>query len=154
MAAIPKQTAGFSGKLYKTAALTTLTPIAIAALAIPGNEVKGVSSMGEIAKARSTIDIPVYGADQSDQIPGQIEAATFEFSYTLDRSDTVHKAITDDAGTTSVGWIIAFTVGAAITYVAFNGRVLSANTDIAIDSAITVNASVARQGAVTWVDKA
>lgn len=155
MAGIGTKTAGFTAKLYRSnSALSDApTPAAIVALAIPGNEIKGVSTMGEVTKTRASIQIPVYGADQGDQIPGQIESATFEFSYTLDQGDTVHTNVRDDVGTSTYGWIIAYVIGAKATYIAFNGRILSASLEQGLDIALTVNASVAREGKITWADK-
>ncbi len=156
MASVNGRAAGFIAKLYEvTTVITDKSEANIAAAIIAANQVIDVSSMGSLQKTRNIIDIPVYGEDVAGKLPGQADPGTFDFTVTMNFDDAKHVSIRDDDGKTQHTYIVEFVQTAAnTTYAAFDGFVANASINQAIDGAITMDGSVARSGAVTWVDKA
>jgi hypothetical protein len=153
MAGVTGRAAGFIATLYYSATvIATKDATALATATGSEFEVIDVADMGSLAKTRAIIDIPVYGADVSSKLPGQADPGTFDFNVTLNLDDTIHKALRDDAGTTPHSFVIKFTQGANITYAAFDGYVADASVSPPIDDRIQMDVSIARDGAVTWVD--
>ena len=154
MTAVTGRAAGFIAKLYYSATVvTTKDESNIETAAASGNLVKDVSSMGALSKARTIIDIPVYGADVAGKLPGQADPGTFDFTVTLNLDDTTHKAFRDDTGRVQHTFVVEYEqTSTAKTYAAFDGFIANATVNQAIDGAITMDVSVARSGDVTWVD--
>ena len=156
MPAVTGRAAGFIAELYYVAtpiASASRTEAGIEAAAIATNQVIDVSSMGALLKDRAIIDIPVYGEDVAGKLPGQADPGTFDFTVTMNFDNTTHVALRDDAGTGLHSFIVGFTQNTNnVTYALFDGYVASANVNQAIDGAITMDVSIARSGAITWVD--
>jgi hypothetical protein len=110
--------------------------------------------MGALSKARTVIDIPVYGEDVMGKLPGQADPGTFDFNVTFLMNDAIHKSLRDDDGKTPHTFVIKFTQGANVTYAAFDGYVATADVSPPIDDRIQMDVSIARDGGVTWVDAA
>ena len=157
MAAVQGRAAGFIANLYYSATLlaTPRTEAVIEAVTIAGNQVIDVSAMGALQNQRTIIDIPVYGADVAGKLPGQADPGTFDFTITLNLNNATHVALRDDPGRIEHSFVIEYEQSATdSTYAAFDGFIANATVNQAIDGAITMDVSVARSGAVTWVDNA
>ena len=156
MPAVQGRAAGFIARLYYVATpvpAADRTEVGIEAAAIVGNQVIDVSSMGALLKQRTIIDIPVYGQDVAGKLPGQADPGTFDFTVTMNFNDTTHVALRDDAGTGRHSFIVGFQQNTMdITYALFDGFVANADVNQGIDGAITMDVSIARDGAITWVD--
>ena len=155
MAAVTGRAAGYIAELwYSATVLTTRTEAGIDTLiGTAANQVIDVSSMGAIQSQRQIIDIPVYGNDTAGKLPGQADPGTFDFTVTLNLNNTVHTSLRDDNGRTRHSFVIVFDQAtAAQTYAIIDGYVASANVNQAIDGAITMDVSIARDGSATWVD--
>lgn len=155
MPSVTGRAAGFIATLYQVSAvITSKTATTVAAAAISGNQVIDVADMGSLTKARNIIDIPVYGADVMSKLPGQADPGTFDFNVTLNLNNTVHTAIRDDNGLVPHTYIIKFTQGTNVTYAVFDGYVATADVSAPIDDRIQMDVSIARDGAVVWIDVA
>ena len=154
MTAVTGRAAGFIAKLYYSATVISDKSESNLETAITTNNlVKDVAEMGALTKERTIIDIPVYGVDVAGKLPGQADPGTFDFNVTLNLDDTVHKAFRDDDGKLQHTFIVEFQQSAtAKTYAAFDGFIANATVEQPIDDRIQMNVSVARSGAVTWVD--
>ena len=154
MTAVTGRAAGFIANLYYVATvITTKDESTVEAAIIPGNLVKDVAEMGALSKTRTIIDIPVYGEDVAGKLPGQADPGTFDFNVTLNLDDTVHKALRDDTGRLQHSFIVEFEQSStAKTYAAFDGFVADATVEQPIDDRIQMNVSIARSGAITWID--
>ena len=154
MTAVTGRAAGFIAKLYYVSTVIgTKDESTIEAALIAGNLVKDVAEMGALAKARTIIDIPVYGEDVAGKLPGQADPGTFDFNVTLNLDDTVHKALRDDDGRIQHSFIVEFQQSTtAKTYAAFDGFIADATVEQPIDDRIQMNVSIARSGGITWVD--
>lgn len=155
MTAVTGRAAGFIATLYKVATVDgTKDASTMATGAVIGNKVIDLADMGSLSKARNIIDIPIYGDDVSGKLPGQVDPGTFDFNVTLNLEDAIHLSLRDDDGLTPHTFIIKFTQGANITWAAFDGYVADATVSAPIDDRIQMDVSVARSGAVTWIDAA
>jgi hypothetical protein len=155
MASVTGRAAGFIATLYYSATVDDVKDIAsMATTAASGNEVLDVADIGSLNKTRTIIDIPVYGDDVKGKLPGQVDPGSFDFNVTLNLDDAIHTAIRDDDGLTIHTFVIKFTQGANITYAAFDGYIADATVSQPIDDRIQMDASVARAGAITWLDAA
>lgn len=155
MASVQGRAAGFIATLFK--APTHIPNVdkdvtSIAAAAVDANEIPDVADIGSLNKTRTIIDIPVYGDDVKGKLPGQVDPGSFDFNLTLNLDDAIHTALRDDDGLTEQTLIIKFTQGANITYAAFDGYVADATVSQPIDDRIQMDVSIARSGAITWLD--
>jgi hypothetical protein len=155
MASVTGRAAGFIATLYYSAAVDDVKDIAsMATTAAIANEVLDVADIGSLNKTRTIIDIPVYGDDVKGKLPGQVDPGSFDFNVTLNLDDAIHTALRDDDGLTIHTFVIKFTQGANITYAAFDGYIADATVSQPIDDRIQMDVSVARAGAITWLDAA
>jgi len=155
MAAVTGRAAGFIATLYYSVAVDAdKTVLSMATTAASGNEILDVADIGSLNKARTIIDIPVYGDDVKGKLPGQVDPGTFDFNVTLNLDDASHVLLRDDDGLTIHTFVIKFTQGAAITWAAFDGYVADATVTSPLDDRIQMDVSVARSGGVTWLDAA
>lgn len=155
MAGIQGRAAGFIAELYfVSSVMTTKDATTVAAAAILANKVIDVADMGNLAKTRNIIDIPVYGADVMSKLPGAADPGTFDFNVTLNMDDVTHVALRDDSGKIPHSFIIKFSQGANITYACFDGYIADASTGQPYDDRVQMDVSVARDGGVTWIDAA
>jgi hypothetical protein len=155
MASVTGRAAGFIATLYYSATVDTgKTILSMATTAASGNEVLDVADIGSLNKTRTVIDIPVYGDDVKGKLPGQADPGSFDFNVTLNLDDAIHTALRDDDGLTIHTFVIKFTQGANITYAVFDGYVGDATVSQPIDDRIQMDVSVARAGAITWLDAA
>ena len=155
MAAVTGRAAGFIATLYYSVAVdATKTVLTMATTAASGNEILDVADIGSLNKARTIIDIPVYGDDVKGKLPGQVDPGTFDFNVTLNLDDAAHVLLRDDDGLTIHTFVIKFTQGSAITWAAFDGYVADATVTSPLDDRIQMDVSVARSGGVTWLDAA
>ena len=154
MAAVDGRAAGFIAELYYVATpLTTIDETNVAAAVVTGNRVIDVAEMGSLDNIRNIIDVPVYGDDVAGKLAGQADPGTFDFNVTMNFDDGNHTAIRDDDGRTEHGWIIRFNQDtAAITYAYFDGFIANSSIGQPIDDRVQMDVSVARSGAVTWID--
>lgn len=153
MASVTGRAAGFIATLYYVATVdATKDEASIAANAIEGNKVVDVADMGSLANTRSIIDVPVYGEDVAGKLAGQADPGTFDFNVTLHLDDATHVAIRDDNGTDEHTFILKFAQGANVTYACFDGFLADASVSAPIDDRVQMDVSVARSGAVTWID--
>jgi hypothetical protein len=153
MASVTGRAAGFIATLYYSAAVDADKDIAsMATTAAIANEVLDVADIGSLNKTRTIIDIPVYGDDVKGKLPGQVDPGSFDFNVTLNLDDAIHTALRDDDGLTIHTFVIKFTQGANITYAAFDGYIADATVSQPIDDRIQMDVSVARAGAITWLD--
>ena len=155
MASVQGRAAGFIATLFYSSAVDATKDItSMATTAASGNEVLDVADIGSLNKTRTIIDVPVYGDDVKGKLPGQVDPGTFDFNVTLNLDDAIHTALRDDNGLTIHTFVIKFTQGANITYAAFDGYIADATVNQPIDDRIQMDVSVARAGAVTWLDAA
>ena len=156
MAGISKsQVGGLIASLFFSAAkIDTKDETTVAAAAIANNQVIDVADMGALSKSRSVIDVPVYGEDFQSKLVGQASADSFTFNVTYNNDNAIHTAIRDDDGKTEHSFIVKFENGAEVTYAVFDGYIESSDLTAPLDDRIQMDASVARTGGVTWVDKA
>ncbi len=155
MSGLTGQAQGYLAKLYKAAVIGTKDESNLAAACIGGNEVVSTKDIGSgVSKSRNIIDVPVFGQDTAGKLPGQVDPGTFDFTVAFEGDNSVHTAIRDDAGTTQYTFIVEFTQGSNVTYVAMDGYIADATVNFSVDSEITMDCSVARSGGATWVDKA
>jgi hypothetical protein len=155
MASVTGRAAGFIATLYYSDTVDAVKDVAsMATTAAAGNEVIDVADIGSLNKTRTVIDVPVYGDDVKGKLPGQADPGSFDFNITLNLDDTIHKDLRDDDGITPHTFVIKFTQGAAITWAAFDGYVADATVNQPIDDRIQMDVSIARSGAITWLDAA
>ena len=155
MPAVSGKAVGYIAKLYYVATpIPTKNISNVAAAAIAGNLVKDVADMGALTKERAIIDVPVYGSDFMSKIPGQADPGTFDFQCHYDFSDTVHNALRDNGGTSLHTFIVSFTQGANVSYAVFDGYVANGTVTPPYDDTIKLDVSVARDGAVTYLNAA
>lgn len=155
MAAVTGRAAGFIATLYYSVTVDAVKDVAsMATTAASGNEILDVADIGSLNKARTIIDIPVYGDDVKGKLPGQVDPGTFDFNVTLNLDDASHVLLRDDDGLTLHTFVVKFTQGAAITWAAFDGYVADATVTSPLDDRIQMDVSVARSGGVTWLDAA
>lgn len=155
MASVQGRAAGFIATLYYSATVDATKDItSMATTAASGNEVLDVADIGSLNKTRTIIDIPVYGDDVKGKLPGQVDPGSFDFNVTLNLDDAIHTALRDDDGLTIHTLVIKFTQGANITYAAFDGYIADATVSQPIDDRIQMDVSIARAGAITWLDAA
>lgn len=155
MASVTGRAAGFIATLYYSAAVDTAKDVAsMATTAASGNEVYDVADIGSLNKTRTVIDIPVYGDDVKGKLPGQADPGSFDFNVTLNLDNAIHTSLRDDDGLTAHSFVIKFTQGAAITWAVFDGYVADATVNQPIDDRIQMDVSIARSGAITWLDAA
>jgi len=155
MAAVTGRAAGFIATLYYVAAVDAdKTVLSMATSAATANEVLDVADIGSLNKTRTVIDIPVYGDDVKGKLPGQADPGSFDFNVTLNLDNAIHTGLRDDDGLTAHSFVIKFTQGAAVTWAAFDGYVADATVNSPIDDRIQMDVSVARSGAITWLDAA
>ena len=155
MAAVTGRAAGFIATLYYSVAVDSTKDVtSMATTAASGNEILDVADIGSLNKARTIIDIPVFGDDVKGKLPGQVDPGTFDFNVTLNLNDASHVLLRDDDGLTVHTFVIKFTQGAAITWAAFVGYIADATVSSPIDDRIQMDVSVARDGAITWLDAA
>jgi hypothetical protein len=155
MASVTGRAAGFIATLYYSTSVDAVKDEAsMATTAASGNEVLDVADIGSLNKTRTVIDIPVYGEDVKGKLPGQVDPGSFDFNVTLNLDDTVHTSLRDDNGLSEHTFVIKFTQGSNVTYAAFDGYVSDATVNQPIDDRIQMDVSVARSGAITWIDAA
>lgn len=155
MAAVTGRAAGFIATLYYSAAVDAVKDVAsMATSAASGNEILDVADIGSLNKTRTVIDIPVYGDDVKGKLPGQADPGSFDFNVTLNLDNTIHTGLRDDDGLTQHTFVVKFTQGAAVTWAAFDGYVADATVNAPIDDRIQMDVSIARSGAITWLDAA
>ncbi len=157
MASITGQAVGYIATLYQAPSLDSVKDEAsLSALAVSGNQIIDVKDMSTgLSKERSIVDVPVFGSDTAGKIPGQVDPGTFDFSVAYNGDDTVHNGMRDNDGKTPTTYILVFNQAAGnVTYAAFDGYVANATVNFSIDDVITMDCSIARSGAVTWVDAA
>lgn len=155
MASVTGRAAGFIATLYYSSSVDAVKDEAsMATTAASGNEVLDVADIGSLNKTRTVIDIPVYGEDVKGKLPGQVDPGSFDFNVTLNLDDAVHGYLRDDDGLSEHTFVIKFTQGANVTYAAFDGYVSDATVNQPIDDRIQMDVSVARSGAITWIDAA
>jgi len=153
MTAVTGRAAGFIAKLYfSTSVDATKDLTSMATTAADANEVLDVADIGSLNKTRTIIDIPVYGDDVKGKLPGQVDPGSFDFNVTLNLNNAIHTALRDDDGLTIHTFVVKFTQGSNITYAAFDGYVADATVSQPIDDRIQMDVSVARAGAITWLD--
>ena len=155
MAAVTGRAAGFIATLYYSATVDAVKDVAsMATTAASGNVVPDVADIGSLNKARTIIDIPVYGEDVKGKLPGQVDPGTFDFNVTLNLDDANHVLLRDDDGLSNHTFVIKFTQGSAITWAAFDGYIAEATVTAPLDDRIQMDVSVARSGGITWLDAA
>lgn len=155
MASVTGRAAGFIATLYYSAAVdATKTVLTMATTAASANEVLDVADIGSLNKTRTVIDIPVYGDDVKGKLPGQADPGSFDFNVTLNLDNAIHTGLRDDDGLTAHSFVIKFTQGAAVTWAVFDGYVADATVNQPIDDRIQMDVSIARSGAITWLDAA
>ena len=155
MASVTGRAAGFIATLYYSSAVdATKTVLTMATTAAAGNEVLDVADIGSLNKTRTVIDIPVYGDDVKGKLPGQADPGSFDFNITLNLDDSIHTGLRDDDGLTAHTFVVKFTQGAAVTWAAFDGYVADATVSQPIDDRVQMDVSIARSGAITWLDAA
>ena len=154
MAAVVGRAAGFIAELYYVpAVITDKSESNLEAAAIAANRVIDVASMGTLDRQRNIISVPVYGEDVAGSLAGQADPGTFDFNVTMNFDDSVHTALRDDDGRNQHTFIIRFFQNSNdYTLAAFDGFVANASVGQPIDDRIQMDCSVARSGAVTWVD--
>ena len=155
MASVTGRAAGFIATLYYVPTVDATKDLSsISGNAISGNQVKDVADMGSLSNSRNIIDVPVYGADVAGKLAGQADPGTFDFNVTMNFDDATHIALKDDDGTGQHTFIIKFTQGSNETYACFDGFIADGTVNQPIDDRISMDVSVARSGAITWVDAA
>lgn len=155
MAGVTGRVVGFRAELYKLPLQTgTSTAATIATASTSATLIKDIRDIGGIAKERNIIDVPVYGQDSTDQIPGQINSNTFDFSVTLNLDNTLHKSIRDDDATQMATFVMKISKGNQATYCVFNGFVGNATITPPIDDVVAMEVTVARVGTARWLDAA
>ena len=155
MTSVTGRAAGFIATLYYVATVDAVKDASSLATGTGGaNQVIDVADMGSLSGSRAIINIPVYGADTAGKLPGQIDPGTFDFNVTLNLDDSIHTALRDDDALSEHTFIIKFTQGSNITFAAFDGYVADASVGAPIDDRIQMDISIARSGAVVWVDAA
>jgi len=155
MSSVTGRAAGFIATLYYVSTVDADKDVAsMATSAASGNEIIDVADIGSLNKARSVIDVPVYGDDVKGKLPGQVDPGSFDFNVTLNLDNTIHKALRDDDGLTPHSFVIKFTQGTAVTWAAFDGYVADATVNQPIDDRIQMDVSIARSGGITWLDAA
>lgn len=153
MASVTGRAAGFIATLYYSATVDATKDVtSMATTAGAANEVLDVADIGSLNKTRTVIDIPVYGDDVKGKLPGQADPGSFDFNVTLNLDNAIHTGLRDDDGLTAHTFVIKFTQGAAITWAAFDGYVADATVNQPIDDRIQMDVSIARSGAITWLD--
>ena len=101
MAAVTGRAAGFIATLYYSVAVDSTKDVtSMATTAASGNEILDVADIGSLNKARTIIDIPVFGDDVKGKLPGQVDPGTFDFNVTLNLNDASHVLLRDDDGLT------------------------------------------------------
>jgi hypothetical protein len=155
MSSISGNAAGYIATLYRvTTVISTKDETNVEAAIIAGNKVAGVKDMSTgLTSERQIIDIPVFGEDVASKLPGQSDPGTFDFSIAFDGSDSVHTAIRDDDGKSLSTYIVVFEQSSSNkTYAIFDGYVATSSVTFAIDDVISMDVSIARDGAVYWID--
>jgi hypothetical protein len=156
MSSISGNAAGYIATLYRvTTVISTKDESNVeTAIGTSGNKVEGVKDMSTgLTSERQIIDIPVFGEDVASKLPGQSDPGTFDFSVAFDGSDSVHTGIRDDDGKSLSTYIVVFDQGNdQKTYAVFDGYVATNSVTFAIDDVISMDVSIARDGAVTWID--
>lgn len=152
MASVTGRAAGFIATLYYSSLDATKDETSMATTAASGNEVLDVADIGSLNKTRTVIDIPVYGDDVKGKLPGQADPGSFDFNVTLNLDDSIHTALRDDDGLTAHTFVVKFTQGAAVTWAAFDGYVADATVSQPIDDRVQMDVSIARSGAITWIN--
>ena len=152
MASVTGRAAGFIATLYYSSLDATKDETSMATTAASGNEVLDVADIGSLNKTRTVIDIPVYGDDVKGKLPGQADPGSFDFNVTLNLDDSIHTALRDDDGLTAKTYVVKFTQGSAITWAAFDGYVADATVSQPIDDRVQMDVSIARSGAITWIN--
>lgn len=154
MAAVLGRAAGFIAELYYVpTVIADKSETNLEAAVISANRVIDVASMGTLDRQRNIISVPVYGEDVAGSLAGQADPGTFDFNVTMNFDNSVHTAIRDDDGRTQHTFIIRFFQTADdYTLAAFDGFLANASVGQPIDDRIQMDCSVARSGAVTWVD--
>ena len=145
---------GFIATLYKSPLIASKTLTLVEAALVTANSVADVYDMGTLTKERDIVDLKLYGQDISSKITGQADPGTFDFTVAMNLGDTQHKAIRDDTGLTQFTFIVEYTVGTNKTYAAFDGFIATSDVEQAVDDVIKMNVSIARDGGITWLDKA
>lgn len=155
MASVTGRAAGFIATLYYSDTVDgTKDETSMATTAAAGNEIIDVADIGALNKTRTVIDIPVYGDDVKGKLPGQADPGSFDFNVTMNLDNAIHKDLRDDDGLTLHTFVIKFTQGTSVTWAAFDGYVADATVNQPIDDRIQMDVSVARSGAITWLDAA
>jgi len=155
MAGISGKQVGFITTLYMDALISTKDEANLSAAAVSGKQIVDVTEMSTgLTKERDVIDVATFGSDVASKITGMAQVGTFDFAVAYNNDDANHLAIRDDSGLTQKTFILKMENGAAITYASFDGYVASASIDLAVDSVVSMNCSVARTGDVTYVDAA
>ena len=154
MAAVAGRSAGVIAELYfSPTVITDKSETNLEAAVTTANRVIDVASMGTLSRERAIISIPVYGEDVAGTLPGQADPGTFDFNVTFNFDNTVHTALRDNDGRNQHTFIIRFFQDSDnFTLAAFDGYVANASISQPIDDRIQMDCSVARSGAVTWVD--
>ena len=83
-----------------------------------------------------------------------VDPGSFDFNVTLNLNNTIHTGLRDDDGLTIHTFVVKFTQGAAVTWAAFDGYVADATVSAPIDDRVQMDMSIARSGAITWLDAA
>ena len=155
MASVTGRAAGFIATLYYADTVDTAKDeSSMATTAASANEVLDVADIGSLNKTRTVIDIPVYGDDVKGKLPGQADPGSFDFNITLNLDNTIHTDLRDDDGITPHTFVVKFTQGSSITWAAFDGYVADATVNQPIDDRLSMDVSIARSGAITWIDAA
>ena len=154
MAAVAGRAPGFIAELYYVpTVISDKSEANLEAAAVAANRVIDTASMGALARERNIISVPVYGEDVAGTLAGQADPGTFDFNVTLNFDNTVHTAIRDDNGRTQHTFIVRFFQDSDnFTLAAFDGFIANASVSQPIDDRIQMDVSIARSGAVTWVD--
>ena len=154
MPAVAGRAAGFIAELYYVpTVITDKSEANLEAAVTSDNRVIDVASMGTLARERNIISVPVYGEDVAGSLAGQADPGSFDFNVTMNFDNSVHTAIRDDNGRTQHTFIVRFFQSATDnTLAAFDGFIANASVGQPIDDRIQMDVSIARSGAITWVD--
>ena len=146
---------GFEATIYMSTHLPTKTLTLVEAAVTTANKLNKAYDVGPLTKERDIIDVNEYGNDTIGKVTGAADPGTWDFILApLDMADAQHIAIRDDAGTTLRTFIIVYGKDANITYGAYDGYIATADIEQSFDDVIKLNVTIARSGAITFLDKA
>lgn len=140
---------------YVATALEEFTEASVSAAAIDDNQVKQVSSIGDIGAERGITTFTHLDSDFETSFPGFASGGTFDMTVGWLPDDMGHAAFVDDKGNDERTIIIQKTIGEKVTYIVFNGTISNATISPPdLVSAVVMNISFARTGRHEVINKA